>query len=301
MGSSTTNDATLTAVALSEYYVWLTWVSKSGVESAPTGPMVVTTPSAAAALTGSITTAELEASLASDISVAIALTGRYGVKVDSDGFVTGYGELGEANEAAPLASWTFHPAAFHVDHLSAAGPVAPFIYQSAPSFINGAPVESPAGLYLNDALIRNGAITDDMLATPPSVGGGVVFIRDVYVSGFPFAGAPAVGYIGADPRGVIWLTIPVMVTVDVTFVFDNTGFTITAGDMALELFQGASTTPVATQKLLPGKYSSTIKLSYVPAGPPPVVTDLRVAIRLPTSYTGWPTFNNIVVLYSIHS
>lgn len=86
-----------------------------------------------------------------------ALQGQYTVKIDLNGYVTGFGLASTVVNATPTSEFIVR-----ADRFSIASPgqttIIPFIVQATPTTING--VSVPAGVYMNDAYIRNGTITN---------------------------------------------------------------------------------------------------------------------------------------------
>ena len=84
------------------------------------------------------------------------LFGQYTVKVDLNGYVSGFGLASTVNNATPSSEFIVR-----ADRFSIASPgqttIIPFIVQTSPTTINGVPVDP--GVYITDAVIRNGTIT----------------------------------------------------------------------------------------------------------------------------------------------
>lgn len=87
-----------------------------------------------------------------------ALEGQYTVKIDLNGYVSGFGLA----STAPVNGTPSSEFIVRADRFSIASPgqttIIPFIVQATPTTING--VSVPAGVYMNDAYIRNGTITN---------------------------------------------------------------------------------------------------------------------------------------------
>jgi hypothetical protein len=86
------------------------------------------------------------------------LEAQYTVKIDLNGFVSGFGLA----STAPVNGTPSSEFIVRADRFSIASPgqttIIPFIVQATPTTING--VSVPAGVYMNDAYIRNGTITN---------------------------------------------------------------------------------------------------------------------------------------------
>lgn len=106
-------------------------------------------------LTGYATTASVQQNYFAKAS-GEHLQGQYTVKIDLNGYVTGFGLASTAINGTPTSEFVVR-----VDRFSIASPgystIVPFVVTGATS-ING--VSVPAGVYINDAFIRNGTITN---------------------------------------------------------------------------------------------------------------------------------------------
>ena len=90
------------------------------------------------------------------------LSGQYTVKIDNNGYVSGFGLASTAAvNGTPTSEFRIR-----ADRFSIGSPgqttVTPFIVQATATTINGVAV--PAGVYINDAYIRNGTITSAKIA-----------------------------------------------------------------------------------------------------------------------------------------
>lgn len=157
----------------SVYYYWVRFVSRADV----TGPYQGTTGVRGETsqdpaylleiLTGQITESQLYEDLGTRLDgiennqVAISsLEGKYTVKIDNNGYVTGYGLASEANNGTPVSTFAVRADNFYVASPSGPGivPAIPFIVRTTSTTING--VNVPAGVYVSDAFIQNGTITN---------------------------------------------------------------------------------------------------------------------------------------------
>ncbi len=89
------------------------------------------------------------------------LFGQYTVKVDLNGYVSGFGLASTVNNAAPFSEFTVRADRFAI--ASPAPPVGsrvitPFVVQTTTQVINGITV--PAGVFMDAAFIKNGTITN---------------------------------------------------------------------------------------------------------------------------------------------
>jgi hypothetical protein len=141
-------------------WYWVRFVSQADVAgqfNALEGTPATTgldVPSTLEALIGQVGPEQLDA----------ALGGRYAVKVDENGYISGYGLLVDTNEADPASTFVVR-----ADRLVVANPggpdiepVIPFIVQTTPTTVNG--VSVPAGVYMDGAYIQNGTITNVKVA-----------------------------------------------------------------------------------------------------------------------------------------
>lgn len=175
--------------------LWIKWESADGVLSAlpaggANGLEAITGQDVAtllAALTGEITESQLYQDLGARIDLIDGsgpgsvnarvqtettarasetgqLFARYTVKVDVNDYVAGFGLASTANGATPTSSFAFRADAFYIANPSGPGvaPAMPFIVRTTPVTING--VEVPVGVYMSDAFIQNGTITNAKIA-----------------------------------------------------------------------------------------------------------------------------------------
>ena len=103
----------------------------------------------------------LSAAVQTEASTRAAQTGelyaKYGVKLDVNGYVTGWA----MNNDGSTGNMIVLADKFAVG-APGAGNIAPFIVQTTPTTING--VEVPIGVYMRDAFIQNGTITNAKIA-----------------------------------------------------------------------------------------------------------------------------------------
>jgi hypothetical protein len=177
--SEFTNYVDRPGLAVTRYY-WVRFVSKAGIE----GPFHSSEPVFAStsidvsatlnALTGQISTTQLDQ----------ALNGRYSVKVDSNGYVSGYGLFVNDNTAAPESAFIIRADNFAVANPGGSGiaPIIPFVVRTTPTTINGVPV--PVGVYIDGAYIQGGTITGASIA-----GGSISNAKLIDVSANKITGA----------------------------------------------------------------------------------------------------------------
>ena len=127
-----------------------------------------TTANSVASLSTQVTT--LQASTASNLSLIQQeattrvnadndIYAKYSVKIDTNGYVSGYGLMSTANNSTPTSNFIVRADRFAIGSPSGPGitPAVPFIVQTTATTLNGVAV--PVGVYIEDAFIRNGAIT----------------------------------------------------------------------------------------------------------------------------------------------
>jgi hypothetical protein len=92
------------------------------------------------------------------------LFSKYTVKIDTNGYVSGFGLASSANNATPFSDFAVRADRFYIANPSGPGvaPAMPFIVQTTPTTING--VSVPVGVYLTDAFIQNGTISNAKIA-----------------------------------------------------------------------------------------------------------------------------------------
>ena len=85
---------------------------------------------------------------------------KYTVKIDLNGYVTGYGLLADANDGTPVSSFAVRADKFFIASPSGPGisPATPFTVLTTTQTIDGTSV--PAGVYITSASIMNGAISN---------------------------------------------------------------------------------------------------------------------------------------------
>jgi hypothetical protein len=143
----------------------------------------------------------LQATVENDIAVAIqqeatvraqetgALFAQYTVKIDNNGYVSGFGLASTLNNATPFSEFVVRADSFTVASPSGPGitPITPFIVNTTTQTING--VEVPPGVYMDAAFIKNGTITNAKI--------GNAAIDDAKIANLSAAKITA-GFINAD-------------------------------------------------------------------------------------------------------
>lgn len=153
-----------------KYYYWIRFVSKANVYgpyNATSGTPATTAidiTSVTANLTDEITNSQLFISLGTrvgnnEVSVS-TLNGQYTVKIDNNGYVTGFGLASTSNTSSPSSSFAVRADAFYVANPAGPGiaPALPFIVRTTQTTLNGVTV--PVGVYITDAFIQNGSIAE---------------------------------------------------------------------------------------------------------------------------------------------
>ena len=106
-------------------------------------------------------TAAIQAEAIARANADGTLFGQYTVKVDLNGYVSGFGLASTLNNATPFSEFTVR-----ADRFAIASPtppsgsqvITPFVVQATTQVINGITV--PAGVYMDAAFIKNGTITN---------------------------------------------------------------------------------------------------------------------------------------------
>jgi hypothetical protein len=109
-------------------------------------------------------TAAIQAESSVRASADNSLFAQYTVKVDLNGYVSGFGLASESVGATPTSAFVVRADSFSIASPSGPGitPATPFIVRTTPINIGG--VDVPAGVYMTDAFIQNGTITNAKIA-----------------------------------------------------------------------------------------------------------------------------------------
>jgi uncharacterized coiled-coil protein SlyX len=86
------------------------------------------------------------------------IEGKYSVKIDNNGYVSGFGLISTANDATPYSTFTITADAFKIVDTSSgtATPYSPFKVYTSSRTVDGVTV--PAGVYIEDAFITSAEI-----------------------------------------------------------------------------------------------------------------------------------------------
>lgn len=98
-------------------------------------------------------------------STTNGLSGQYTVKIDSNGYVSGFGLASTPINGTPSSSFIVRADSFAIASPSGPGisPSIPFIVRTTPTTINGESV--PAGVYIDSAWIANGTISSAQITS----------------------------------------------------------------------------------------------------------------------------------------
>jgi hypothetical protein len=99
-------------------------------------------------------------SIQTTASTVDGIQGKYAVKIDNNGFVSGYGLISTANNAVPFADFAVIADRFSISPVASGidtNPASPFFVLTSPTVIDG--VTIPAGTYMKKAFIHNATIT----------------------------------------------------------------------------------------------------------------------------------------------
>jgi hypothetical protein len=118
-----------------------------------------------------------------------ALFAQYTVKIDTNGYVSGFGLASTANNASPFSTFVIRADSFVVASPSGPGltPIFPFTVNTTTQTVNG--VSVPPGVYMDATFIKNGTITNAKI--------GNAAIDDAKIANLSAAKINA-GFIAAD-------------------------------------------------------------------------------------------------------
>jgi hypothetical protein len=107
----------------------------------------------------------VEQSLTANANSITGLYGQYTVKIDGNGYVSGFGLASTSVSGATLSDFIVRSDRFAIANPSGPGvaPSMPFIVQTTATTLNG--VNVPVGVYMRDAFILNGSITNAKIGT----------------------------------------------------------------------------------------------------------------------------------------
>lgn len=137
-------------------YNGTSWIDAADVRISTTASQVTTLQTTVNGHTTSIQTQQ---------TTIDGLSAKYTVKVDNNGYVSGFGLASTANNGTPTSEFQivadkFSIAPVATDNTAADG--SPFFYLTTPTTING--VSIPAGAYMKSAYIHDAAITNAKIA-----------------------------------------------------------------------------------------------------------------------------------------
>lgn len=132
--------------------------SRAQVDSA----VASTTSTLQAAIAGN--TAAIQTEATTRASQTGALFAQYTVKLDVNGYVSGFGLASTSTGAAPTSAFIIRADSFAVASPSGPGltPITPFVVRTTVTTLNGVTV--PVGVYMDAAYILNGSITNAKIA-----------------------------------------------------------------------------------------------------------------------------------------
>lgn len=141
------------------------WVTADDQRIGATATNVTTLTSRMNNVTGASSGITMEQQFYTNASQIGGLQAQYTVKVDYNGYVTGFGLAVSAKDATPTSSFIVRADSFSIASPSGPSipPTVPFIVRTTGTTINGQYVGP--GVYLQDAFIQNGTITDAKIAT----------------------------------------------------------------------------------------------------------------------------------------
>lgn len=136
------------------------WVTADDQRIGATASSVTTLTSRMNNVTGYASGVTMEQQFYTTASQIVGLQGQYTVKIDINGYVSGFGLAAYANNSTPSSSFIVRADSFSIASPSGLGvaPATPFIVRTTGTTINGQYV--PPGVYISDVFIQNGTISD---------------------------------------------------------------------------------------------------------------------------------------------
>jgi hypothetical protein len=124
-------------------------------------------------LAGYTTTAALQQNYYTKAS-GQSLEAQYTVKIDTNGYISGFGLASTANGATPTSAFIVRADSFSIASPTGPGvtPTTPFIVRTTPTTINGETVD--AGVYIKDIYIQSGSITNAKIGNSTIENGKIV-------------------------------------------------------------------------------------------------------------------------------
>jgi hypothetical protein len=217
-------------------------------------------------------TSALQVTASTNASTVSGLSGKYTVKIDLNGYVSGYGLASTANTAAASSTFSVRADSFYIASPSGPGitPTMPFIVRTVKETIGG--VEVPVGVYMNDAYIQNGTITNAKIANATIEDAKIVSLGVAklaagslnvgqYIKSSNFVTGSAGWYIGADGTAEFGAaSIRGQLTAS---QIDSRGLTIKAADGTVLLTAGSSLATSAYSGNVTGSINGTAAATVV--------------------------------------
>lgn len=125
----------------------------------------ITTLSSTVTTNNNTLTAAIQSEASTRATADGTLFAQYTVKVDTNGYVSGFGLASTSSGATPTSDFIIRADRFSVASPSGPGitPVVPFVVNTTTQTING--VSVPPGVYMDAAFIKNGTITNAKIGT----------------------------------------------------------------------------------------------------------------------------------------
>jgi hypothetical protein len=120
------------------------------------------------------------------------INGKYSVKIDANGYVSGFGLISYANNSTPFSDFTVRADRFAIGSPSGPGiaPQVPFIVTAVGRTVGG--VYAPPGVYIKSAFIENGSIARAQIGLAEidtlRIAGNTVTVAQVVTGSSPITG-----------------------------------------------------------------------------------------------------------------
>jgi hypothetical protein len=186
----------------------VSWVAADDQRVGSTASSVTQISSRLNNVTGSNNGVTMEQQFYTNASQIGGLQGQYTVKIDNNGYVTGFGLASISNNGTPTSSFIVRADSFSISNPGGPSiqPSTPFIVRTTGTTINN--VYVPPGVYLSDVFIQNGTITDAKIATltADKITTGTLNASVSVNTGLIYGGVSDVGYaIGTSNFGTGFL------------------------------------------------------------------------------------------------
>lgn len=134
----------------------------------------------------------LETAYSTQANTISGLSAKYTVKIDNNGYVSGFGLASEANNATPFSSFVVRADRFSISSPTGPGltPITPFIVTTTPQVIDGTTV--PAGVYIDGGYIKGGTISGSKIIGGTIKGSALIDVSADKITG---AALQATSYI----------------------------------------------------------------------------------------------------------